>query len=58
MAVNRKFLFIPAVIIGVVVLVLAIKMKPSLPVKPAQDRARLVETIPLQLTSMAPLAIG
>ncbi|MGC9491125.1 efflux RND transporter periplasmic adaptor subunit [Vibrio genomosp. F10] len=58
MAVNRKFLFIPAVITGVVVLVLAIKMKPSLPVKPAQDRARLVETIPLQLTSMAPLAIG
>ncbi|PMJ89716.1 efflux RND transporter periplasmic adaptor subunit [Vibrio sp. 10N.261.55.A7] len=58
MTFNRKLLFFPAVMIGVLVLVLAVKMKPDLPVKPAQDRARLVETIPLSLEPVAPLAIG
>ncbi|MGF1697755.1 efflux RND transporter periplasmic adaptor subunit [Vibrio lamellibrachiae] len=58
MTINRKFLFFPAVIIGVVILVLAVKMKPSLPVKPAMDRARLVETVPMTLKAIAPLAIG
>ncbi|MCK6264733.1 efflux RND transporter periplasmic adaptor subunit [Vibrio sp. ZSDE26] len=58
MTINRKFLFFPAVLIGVIILVLAVKLKPSLPVKPATDRARLVETVPLKLKSVAPLTIG
>ena len=33
-------------------------MKPDLPVKPAGDRARLVETTTLELRAMAPQAIG
>lgn len=58
MKINRKFLFFPALAVGVVILFAAIKLKPDLPVKPAGDRARLVKTIPLELTSMAPVATG
>ncbi|MCG9596098.1 HlyD family secretion protein [Vibrio sp. Isolate25] len=58
MNINRKLLFFPALAVGIITLVLAIKMKPELPVKPAGDRARLVETIPLELQSIAPMAIG
>ncbi|MCG9677593.1 HlyD family secretion protein [Vibrio sp. Isolate24] len=58
MNINRKLLFFPALAVGIITLVLAIKMKPDLPVKPAGDRARLVETIPLELQSIAPMAIG
>ncbi|MFM2588110.1 efflux RND transporter periplasmic adaptor subunit [Vibrio sp. TBV020] len=58
MKINKKLLFFPALAVGVITLVTAIKMKPDLPVKPAGDRARLVETMPLELKAMAPLAIG
>ncbi|MEZ8105591.1 efflux RND transporter periplasmic adaptor subunit [Vibrio cortegadensis] len=58
MKVNRKFLFFPALAVGVVVLVLAINLRPDLPTNPATDRARLVDTMPLELKSMAPVAIG
>ncbi len=58
MKINKKILFFPALAIGVLVLVFAIKMKPELPVKPAGDRARLVETTPLELKAMAPIIIG
>lgn len=58
MNVNRKFLFFPALAVGVVVLVLAINLRPDLPTNPATDRARLVDTMPLELKSMAPIAIG
>ena len=58
MKINKKLLFFPAVTIGVVVLLTAVALKPDLPVKPASDRARLVETIPLNLRAIAPLAIG
>lgn len=58
MKVNRKFLFFPALAVGVVVLVLAINLRPDLPTDPATDRARLVDTMPLELKSMAPVAIG
>ncbi len=58
MKINKKLLFFPALAVGVVALVLAISLKPDLPVKPAGDRARLVETKPLELRSMAPIAIG
>lgn len=58
MNINRKLLFFPAFAVGVVILVLAINLRSDLPVKPAIDRARLVETVPLELRSMAPLVIG
>jgi len=58
MKINKKLLFFPALAIGIVFLVLAIKLKPELPVKPAGDRARLVETIPLELKAIAPMAVG
>ena len=58
MKINKKLLFFPALAVGIVVLVMAIKMKPNLPVKPAGDRARLVETIPLELKAIAPVAVG
>ncbi len=58
MKINRKLLFFPAVAVGVIILIIAINSKPQLPVKPAGDRARLVDTVPLELRAMAPLAIG
>jgi len=58
MKVNKKLLFFPALAVGVIALVAAIKLQPDLPIKPAGDRARLVNTVPLELRSMAPLAIG
>lgn len=58
MKVNKKLLFFPALAVGIFVLVTAIKTKPELPVKPAGDRARVVETQPLELRAIAPMAIG
>ncbi|MEZ8101171.1 efflux RND transporter periplasmic adaptor subunit [Vibrio bivalvicida] len=58
MKISKTLLFFPVLAVGVVALVIAIKMKPDLPIKPAGDRARLVETIPLELRAMAPQAIG
>jgi multidrug efflux pump subunit AcrA (membrane-fusion protein) len=58
MKINKKLLFFPALAVGVITLIVAVKLKPDLPVKPAGDRARLVDTIPLELKAMAPLAIG
>ncbi|MFB9217878.1 efflux RND transporter periplasmic adaptor subunit [Vibrio sinaloensis] len=58
MKINKKLLFFPALAVGVITLVTAVKMKPELPVKPAGDRARIVETRPLELKAIAPLAVG
>lgn len=58
MAFNRKLLFFPALAVGIVILILAVKLKPTPPTKPAGDRARLVETMPLELKAMAPVVIG
>lgn len=58
MRINRKYLFFPALAVGIIILISAINLRPDLPVKPAIDRARLVETMPLELQSMAPMAIG
>lgn len=58
MTLNRKLLFFPALAAGIIVLVLAVKMRPDLPLKPAEDRARLVETIPLKLKAVAPKVTG
>ncbi|MGR5300485.1 efflux RND transporter periplasmic adaptor subunit [Vibrio alfacsensis] len=58
MKMNKKMLFFPALGVGIIILFLAINLKPDLPVKPTRDRARLVETIPLELQAIAPVAIG
>ncbi|CAM4423253.1 efflux RND transporter periplasmic adaptor subunit [Vibrio agarivorans] len=55
---NRKYLFFPALAVGVVILFLAIKMRPDLPSTPAGDRARLVETQRMELKPIAPEVIG
>lgn len=58
MKIGKKWLFFPALAIGIVGLVVAINLKPDLPTKPAGDRARLVDIQVLEQQSIAPLAIG
>ncbi|WP_428773069.1 efflux RND transporter periplasmic adaptor subunit [Vibrio sp.] len=58
MKINRKLLFFPALAVGVIAVILAVQLKPSLPIKPAQSRARIVDTLALQKQPMAPVAIG
>ncbi|WP_261882532.1 efflux RND transporter periplasmic adaptor subunit [Vibrio pelagius] len=58
MKIGKKWLFFPALAIGIVGLVVAINLKPDLPTKPAGDRARLVDIQVLEQQAIAPLAIG
>ncbi|RJX70933.1 HlyD family secretion protein [Vibrio sinensis] len=58
MKINRKLLFFPALAVGVVIFILSMKLRPDLPVKPAGDRARVVDILPMELTAIAPLAVG
>ncbi|UWZ97853.1 efflux RND transporter periplasmic adaptor subunit [Vibrio splendidus] len=58
MKINKKLLFFPALAVGVIGLVAAINLKPDLPTKPAEDRARLVDTVSLEQQLIAPLAVG
>ena len=58
MKINKKLLFFPALAVGVIGLVVAINLKPDLPTKPADDRARLVDTVSLEQQLIAPLAVG
>ena len=58
MKINRKHLFFPALAVGIIVLVVAIKSKPDLPLKPVENRTRLVDTISLELKAMAPKVTG
>lgn len=58
MNINRKLLFFPALAVGVIALLSAIYLRPNLPVKPASDRAQLVETLSLKPQAIAPLVIG
>ncbi|PMH39848.1 acriflavin resistance protein [Vibrio sp. 10N.286.49.B3] len=58
MTLSRKLLFFPMLAVGGVVLVISILLKSDLPVKPAADRARLVEIEPLELQAIAPLVVG
>ncbi|MGL6262002.1 efflux RND transporter periplasmic adaptor subunit [Vibrio sp. WXL210] len=58
MKLNRKLLFFPALAVGILVLVVAIKMRPDLPSRPAGERAKLVDTTPLYLKAIAPEVIG
>jgi len=58
MTLKRKLLFFPAFAVGVLLLVLAVNLRPTPPTKPAGSRARLVEVMPLELKAVAPVAIG
>ncbi|WED22159.1 HlyD family secretion protein [Vibrio sp. JC009] len=58
MKINRSLLFFPALAVGVVALVLAVKMRPDLPVKPAVSKARLVETMSMEKQELAPVVVG
>lgn len=55
---NRKLLLFPAVLAGVVILVLAINLRPSPDIKPAIERARVVDVINLEQQQLAPEAAG
>ncbi|NRA24055.1 MAG: HlyD family secretion protein [Oleispira sp.] len=55
---NPKLLFIPALMIGVIVLILSIALKPKLAITAAGDHARAVDVMPLQLTNIAPQVTG
>ncbi|PSW00851.1 efflux RND transporter periplasmic adaptor subunit [Photobacterium lipolyticum] len=58
MKINRKLLLFPTILFGVLVLVIAIKMRPSPGVKPAANRARAVDVISLQQQPLAPVVSG
>ncbi|WP_084406463.1 efflux RND transporter periplasmic adaptor subunit [Photobacterium jeanii] len=58
MARNRKLLFIPALAVGILILVLAVKMRPSPSSKPALERSRAVDVITLQQQPLAPQVTG
>ncbi len=55
---NKKILFIPGLILGIAILVMAIKLKPEPPLLPEFDNSRLVEVMPLELQSVAPEVTG
>ncbi len=55
---NKKFLFFPAFAVGVVALIAAVNLRPDVPTKPAGDRSRVVDIMPLQPQMSAPVAIG
>jgi hypothetical protein len=55
---NPKLLFIPAFLVGVVILVLSIALKPKLPITAANDSVRIVDVMPLQRVEIAPQITG
>ena len=55
---NPKLLFIPALLIGVLILILSIVLKPNLSITTGDHSVRVVDTMPLQLTNIAPQIIG
>ncbi|MGF1686362.1 HlyD family secretion protein [Photobacterium japonica] len=54
----RKRLFVPAVLLGILILVGAILLRPTPASKPALERARAVDVITLQPQPLAPQAAG
>lgn len=58
MRLNRKWLILPAVLAGIIILVLAINLRPSPEVKPALERRRPVDVITLQQQPFAPQVVG
>ncbi len=55
---NRKLLFIPALMAGILILVLAVKLRPSPSSKPALERSRAVDVITLHQQPLAPQVTG
>ena len=55
---NPKLLFFPALMIGILVLLLSIMLKPKLAITAANDSSRIVDVIPLALIDIAPQVIG
>lgn len=55
---NRKLLFFPVFIFGVLVLYFAISSRPDVPIKPAISKARLVDVIDLKKQPLAPVVTG
>jgi hypothetical protein len=55
---NPKLLFIPALMIGVIILILSIALKPKLAITAASDNSRVVDVMPLQLANIAPQVTG
>ena len=55
---NRNYLFFPALLTGILILVLAIKLRPTVPAKSVQDRSKPVDVITLKPQSMAPEVVG
>ena len=55
---NPKLLFFPALLLGILILVLSIALKPKLAVSTADNMARVVEVMPLALTNIAPKITG
>lgn len=58
MKLNRKLLLVPAILFGIMVLVVAIKWRPAPSVKAAVSRERAVDVIQLQQQLIAPLISG
>lgn len=58
MTLGRKLLFFPALAVGIVILVIAIKTRPDVPVKPAQSKARAVDVVVLEKQDIAPVVTG
>ena len=58
MSLSRKLLFFPFLAAGIAILVIAVKSQKDLPVEPISERARIVDVMPLERTSIAPTVIG
>ncbi|GLR76610.1 efflux RND transporter periplasmic adaptor subunit [Aliivibrio sifiae] len=58
MKINKKFLFFPVVALGVITLIVVTKLRPSVEVKPLEDRSKIVKTISLEQQNIAPQVIG
>ncbi|MGF1902183.1 efflux RND transporter periplasmic adaptor subunit [Aliivibrio sifiae] len=58
MKINKKFLFFPVVAVGVIILITITKLRPSVEVKPLEDRSKIVKTISLEQQNIAPQVIG
>ncbi len=58
MKINKKFLFFPVVAVGVLILITITKLRPSVEVKPLEDRSKIVKTISLEQQNIAPQVIG
>ncbi|WP_261816586.1 efflux RND transporter periplasmic adaptor subunit [Vibrio gallicus] len=58
MKISKKLLFFPALAVGVIVLIIMMETRPEVATKPAGDRSKVVEVMPLHLQPMAPKIIG